>query len=320
MSISDHHPKVSILIPVYNTEAFIAETIESVLNQTFNDWELIIVDDCSIDRTFSICQRYAANDKRIRLYRNSKNLGMMANWNYGVDLCHPLALYWGKLDADDIWTPNVVSDCVDILDSDPEAGLVCGEYVCIDENSEVMDNSYYSSPEFAKDCGIFFTELVLLGVNKMFSYGIAQQGIGLLRKSIFSDLGKFSLLDAGDTEMWFRVGCHYKIYTCSKLFHYHRVWEKNFTRSNVLNLGKSKKNIFEVRQAILDYYFANQVLNNNHYRKFSKNNRFEYDKYLLYQHRSNARIKDFIKLLLHNLLINPDKLIRFYTDRLFARF
>jgi glycosyltransferase involved in cell wall biosynthesis len=309
-------PKVSILIPVYNTEAYIAQTIESVLKQTFTDFELVIVDDCSTDNTYEICQEYAQKEERIKLFKNEKNLGMMPNWNHGITLCNAKAQYWGKLDADDYWHERMIEDCVNVLDEQEEAGMVCSRYVCIDEKSEVIPNSEYQFPDFAKNQALSFIPLVQEGLYKMFSYHIAQQGIGLMRMEIFSTLGKFTLLDAGDTEMWFRIGANHQIYALDKLYHYHRIWSENFTRQKVLLTGKLEKNLFDVRKAIFDYYHQNQKITSKEYRKLSNDNQFEYNKFLVYKNRKDKKYGKMFSMLFQNFFSQPQKTITFYFSRL----
>ena len=75
-------PLVSIGLPVYNGENFVADAIRCVLSQTFTDWELIISDNASSDRTLSICQEFAAKDSRIRIYQNKRNMGFAPNYNH----------------------------------------------------------------------------------------------------------------------------------------------------------------------------------------------------------------------------------------------
>jgi len=68
------NPKVSVIMPVYNTEKYLSEAIKSILNQSYRDFEFIIVDDFSTDTSYKICEEYAKKDDRIRLYRNEKNM------------------------------------------------------------------------------------------------------------------------------------------------------------------------------------------------------------------------------------------------------
>lgn len=95
------HPVVSVVMPAYNAEAYIEEAIHSVQEQTFRDWELIVVDDCSQDHTCAIVERMAAMDRRIRLIHNEKNLGVAKTRNCGFDLCS--GDYVALLDSDDLW-------------------------------------------------------------------------------------------------------------------------------------------------------------------------------------------------------------------------
>ena len=96
--------EVSIITPAYNAENFLPETIDSVLNQTFRDWELIVVDDCSTDRTFEIASAYAEKDPRVRVVRNEVNAGVAATRNHGLDVA--TGDYIAFVDSDDLWLPE----------------------------------------------------------------------------------------------------------------------------------------------------------------------------------------------------------------------
>ena len=91
---------ISVVMPNYNGEKFIAQAIESILNQTYKDFEFIIIDDCSTDNSWNIIQEYARKDKRIRAYRNEKNLGVSGTLNYG--LSHVTGEFIARMDSDDI--------------------------------------------------------------------------------------------------------------------------------------------------------------------------------------------------------------------------
>jgi teichuronic acid biosynthesis glycosyltransferase TuaG len=87
-------PRLSILIPVYNAEKFISKTIDSVLAQTYTDWELIIVEDKSTDKSFDVLKQYEAQyPEKIKVFQNEANLGMLLNWNTGIDLCKSELLF-----------------------------------------------------------------------------------------------------------------------------------------------------------------------------------------------------------------------------------
>ncbi len=95
-------PLVSIVVPVYNAEKFIAETIQSVLNQSYKNWELILVDDCSIDESINIIKDFQKTDQRIRVLSLDKNSGVAAARNKGV--CAAKGRFIAFLDADDLWS------------------------------------------------------------------------------------------------------------------------------------------------------------------------------------------------------------------------
>ena len=94
-------PLVSIITPLYNSEKYIAETIESVLAQTYTNWEMIIVDDCSKDNGVRVVEEYQKKDKRIKLYKNEINRGVSYTRNKAIDLAN--GKYIAFLDSDDLW-------------------------------------------------------------------------------------------------------------------------------------------------------------------------------------------------------------------------
>ncbi|NMA32436.1 MAG: glycosyltransferase family 2 protein [Alphaproteobacteria bacterium] len=95
----NNKPEVSIIMPVYNVEKYVAESLDSVLNQTFKDFELICVNDGSVDNCWDIVKEYAASDKRIKLFDNGKNLGQSVSRNFGLDTAN--GNYIMFMDSDD---------------------------------------------------------------------------------------------------------------------------------------------------------------------------------------------------------------------------
>jgi glycosyltransferase involved in cell wall biosynthesis len=115
------HPRVSIGLPVYNGERFLGEAIESILAQTYQDFELIISDNASTDRTEEISRAYAAQDTRIRYVRNKKNLGVALNFNQVFHLSSSEFFKW--VAHDDLHEPDFLFQCVLSLDRDPAVAL-----------------------------------------------------------------------------------------------------------------------------------------------------------------------------------------------------
>jgi teichuronic acid biosynthesis glycosyltransferase TuaG len=124
---------VSIILPVFNSEAFIAETIESVMKQTYKEFELIIIDDCSSDETINIITSYSQIDSRIKVIRLNKNNGCpAAPRNIGVrSSVYSLISF---IDSDDIWHPQKLEKQIEIIDKYPDVNFVSTEIINFKNN------------------------------------------------------------------------------------------------------------------------------------------------------------------------------------------
>lgn len=119
MSLSNgEKPKVSIGLPVYNGGQFIRKRLESLLSQTFTDFELIISDNASIDSTSEICKEFEKKDKRIRYIRQEKNIGIFWNFNFVLKEAEYDYFVWAA--ADDLWHADFLKECVDFLQENCE--------------------------------------------------------------------------------------------------------------------------------------------------------------------------------------------------------
>ncbi|MDB9317237.1 glycosyltransferase family 2 protein [Nodularia spumigena] len=136
--MSKNQPKVSIGLPVYNGEKFIKSALDSLLSQTFEDFELIISDNASTDNTEEICRAYAAQDKRIRYYRNDTNLGCSRNFNRVFELSVGEYFKWAAYD--DLHAPDFIMKCVAVLDNNPTVVLCHSHVSFIDENGDFLQN------------------------------------------------------------------------------------------------------------------------------------------------------------------------------------
>ncbi|WP_197518697.1 glycosyltransferase family 2 protein [Mycobacterium sp. ACS1612] len=119
-------PLVSVVVIFLNAGGFLEEAVQSIRGQTLSDWELILVDDGSTDRSTSIARSLATEDDRIRYidHPGHQNRGMSASRNFGV--AHTTAQYISFLDADDVWEPETLAERVNILENMPDVALVCG--------------------------------------------------------------------------------------------------------------------------------------------------------------------------------------------------
>jgi glycosyltransferase involved in cell wall biosynthesis len=117
-------PRVSVVTPVYNGAKYLGECIESVLAQTFDDWEYVIVDNCSTDDSLAITERYARDDARIRIHRNEKFLPVIDNLNHSLRQIDPSADYCKFVFADDRLFPECLRRMVELADENPSVGIV----------------------------------------------------------------------------------------------------------------------------------------------------------------------------------------------------
>jgi len=120
------NPLVSVIIPAYNAEKFLAEALESVIRQTYSNWEVIVVDDGSHDRTAKIAQSYAAKDGRIK-YVYQENRRMAAARNKGISLAQ--GQYIALLDSDNMFTPEKLATQVAFMETHPECGVSYGRII-----------------------------------------------------------------------------------------------------------------------------------------------------------------------------------------------
>ncbi len=135
-------PKVSIGLPVYNGDNYLSEEIESILNQSFRNFELIISDNASNDKTEQICRHYANIDDRIKYYRSGVNMGAAKNYNRTFELSSGEYFKWSA--HDDILEPEYLKKCVEVLDNQPDIILCQTEVKIINKQGKLIE--YYQNP------------------------------------------------------------------------------------------------------------------------------------------------------------------------------
>ena len=131
-------PVVSVGMPVYNGEAHLREALDSILGQTFIDFELIIADNASTDSTPEICNEYARRDPRIRYFRHPSNLGAPRNYSFLVGPARGRYFKWAS--GNDICDQSMLERCVRVLDEDPTAVVAYGTTHLIDEHGKHLEH------------------------------------------------------------------------------------------------------------------------------------------------------------------------------------
>jgi len=190
-------PKVSVCIPVRNGSDFLPLAVDSVLQQSFDDYELIIVDNCSTDGTVKWVQEKLSTAPRIRFYQNATNIGLVGNFN--TCLGYAKGEYIKFLCADDLLLPESVKRMSNALDSDSGAALVVGARRLIDAKGTPIATLRYAA-ENAKVPGVEVINRCLFGKNY-----IGEPSAVMFRKKMAQRGFQESLPQLMDLEMWFHL-------------------------------------------------------------------------------------------------------------------
>jgi glycosyltransferase involved in cell wall biosynthesis len=137
----NHVPRLSVGLPVYNGERYLAESVEALLGQTFEDFELLISDNASTDATGDICREYAKADSRVRYIRQPRNIGAAPNHNFLFGQSRGEYFKWAA--ADDLYARDLLERCVDVLDKRPEVILAHSWTAAIDGDGLVIQAMEY---------------------------------------------------------------------------------------------------------------------------------------------------------------------------------
>lgn len=210
-------PIVSVVMAAYNAEKFIGEAIQSILDQTLKDFELIIVSDCSKDGTWKIIKKYSAIDKRIRVFQNKKNMGGCRTLNRGMEMGR--GKYIAVMDNDDWSYPSRLEKQVKLMEKNPDVGIVGGTMEIIDENGTVMAKRKYNlkDKEIRKD---------------IFRFSPFSHPLTMMRKSVLESVGydDCDFAPADDYELYFRIGTVAKFANLKDTIFKYRVVSNSMTQ------------------------------------------------------------------------------------------
>ena len=233
-------PLVSVIVPAYNAEQFIARTLSSVIEQTYKNLEILVVDDGSKDRTAEIVEQFATKDSRVTLLRQ-QNSGVAKARNLAIK--NAKGEYIAPVDADDIWHPQKIEKQIEVfLSSEPSVGLVYTWSVLIDESDRItnrfdaIDSFHFSNVAVVE--GEVYLPLIYLNF-------IGNSSVPLIRKSCLNKVGNYNELlreqDAQGCEDWdlqLRIAEYYQYKVVPKfLVGYRRL--SNSMSGNYLGMAKS---------------------------------------------------------------------------------
>jgi glycosyltransferase involved in cell wall biosynthesis len=226
---SEQTPRVSVVIPSYNSASSVREAIQSVLDQAYTDLEIIVVDDGSTDNTECMVRSFG---DRVS-YLKQENKGASSARNSGIQKSQ--GSYVAFLDSDDLWLPGKLAEQIPLLEHDPEVGLVYSDWTVVSDQG-VLEPSYLSNLPTAS--GYVFNELVQSGF-------ILTSGT-IVRRSCFDDVGDFdeTLSIAQDYDLWLRICYRWKIVLVNKPLVIKRSWDGSLS-SNLLKTAVERIALFE---------------------------------------------------------------------------
>lgn len=216
---------VSIVIPNYNGGNYIGQAIESAINQTYKNIEIIVVDNASTDNSVYIVEKYLNNN--VKLIKNKSNMGIVKNHNKAIELSN--GEYVVVLSSDDYLDSNFVETCISYFKKYSTCGIVATDKHLVNENNQVIDcPNFYEDSFFVK--GIYHNKVLLMTdpfspsqvmIRKKCLY---DERVG----GMFSEAAQLSL----DTDLWFRLGMIYDVvYLDKKLSYYRHVFGKSLSKS-----------------------------------------------------------------------------------------
>lgn len=212
-------PKVSVLMPAYNAEKYIDEAVQSIADQTFTDWELIIVDDGSKDNTLNKLKDWKKRDARIKVFENERNSGIVSTRNKLIDLAEGEYIAW--LDSDDIAISDRLEKQVKVLDADKDIAVVGGGLEFF-KGDKVLSKRLYkqNDSEARKD---------------IFKFSPISQGAAMYKKEYVVEVGKYDdkILTAEDLNLTFRLANQYKIANIGDIVIRYRQHENSETASRI---------------------------------------------------------------------------------------
>lgn len=256
--------KVSIILPTHNGEKYLAESIESCLEQTYSNFELIIIDDASTDNTPSIIKEYANKDSRIIPLRNEINLKLPASLNKGFAVSTGDYLTWTS--DDNRFAPNAIKHLTEYLNKHKSVDFVYSNFYFIDENGNILNKFNAFKPQFIfnKNC-----------IGACFMY----------RRKVYAAIGDYSA-DAflvEDYEYWLRIHQQFNMHKLEEYLYFYR------SHKNSLSAKFSEENVTALMEKTRDRFVRSKA---HKYCLYA-------DKYLRLHNYTEAR-KYFIKSFIEN--------------------
>ncbi|MFN8487868.1 MAG: glycosyltransferase [Caldilineaceae bacterium] len=219
-----HQPSVTIGMPVYNAQRYLEQALDSLLAQTYTDFELMIADNASTDKTQEICLAYAAKDSRIRYHRNEKNLGAAPNFNLLFQLSSSKYFKWAPYD--DLVEPTFLARCVEVMEQHPEAVLCyCRAKIIDEQGAYVVDYNPGPDTSSAKPHERFG--------NLILRPEYAVQQMALIRSAILKATGLYGSFPSSDEVLLAELALRGRFYEIPERLYLYRLHEQQSNRNEL---------------------------------------------------------------------------------------
>lgn len=247
-------PKVSVIIPSYNHKRFLERRINSILNQSFKDWELIIMDDASTDGSKAIIESFSRKHPEIKTHFNKSNSGgPFRQWNRGAEMARGDYLWFAE--SDDNCEPQLLEKLVPILDKNPSVGIAYGQSYLVDEEDNII-NSYLKNLEFIYKTDAWESNFVKSGKEVcrewlLFHNPIPNASGALLRKSTYMECGMANpdMLLNGDWYLYTKMLCRSDLAFTAEHLNFFRV-HPSTQRERSRSTARVYKEIIKINEFI----------------------------------------------------------------------
>ena len=216
MAEANHKPRVSIGMPVYNCERYVADAIDSHLRQTYTDFELVITDNASTYRSEEICRSYAARDPRIKYHRSPENIGASGNFKCCFELSGGEYFRWTP--SDDVVGPELLELCVEVLDRDPSVLVAYPRTRLIDGDGRIIGDYDENLHLMQERPSVRFREVLR-------RLRLCNLQYGLTRRKILARTGLMRSYSGGDIPLILELALHGKFYEVPEHLFYRRMHE-----------------------------------------------------------------------------------------------
>ncbi len=239
--MKNNNIKVSIGMPVFNDKQFLSKALDSILAQTFTNFELIISDDGSTDGSETICLEYAKKDNRIKYIRQKTNLGISRNMNFLLSKSKSEFFMW--VADDDLWANDFIEKLLQKLIKNPRAIVAFAPYTCIDENDDIINKKHVVIESFNENTAYLRLRKFISNMSDGFGYGLFRRDMikdvkfpvwwGINKKTAYNNIYPtlFFYLSKGEYEFYNKKILWFNRLKNKKNIHHRLPYSDNFTKS-----------------------------------------------------------------------------------------